>query len=161
MGRRKKPHDLKVFEGNPGKEKLKGKLDGLPTPVTREWEIPSWLGKHGRAFHAAHFNDVKHMGKISPLDSTRWFNLCARWDFIRLAEEEILRDGVTIPGRGGEVKKHPATAFLKQQQDLFRGECDTFGISPTVRAQLGLRSYKDEEDTLLADWRPRSDTMID
>jgi P27 family predicted phage terminase small subunit len=79
------------------------------------------------------------MGRISAADKPAWWNLCMRWQRIMEAEEAINKHGIVVAGRSGELKRNPAAATLKAEQEAFRRERAIFGLDPEARAQLGFK----------------------
>jgi hypothetical protein len=57
---------------------------------------------------------------------------------IKQCEAEIEKYGLVVSGRSGELKRNPASAILKSEQDIFKRECDCFGLGHESRARMGL-----------------------
>ena len=71
------------------------------------------------------------------------------YNSIRLAEEEIAKHGLLIPGaRGEELVKNPAVSILNQARQQFRLQCQTFGLDPHSRERLGLAVDQGEPDPM-------------
>jgi len=76
-------------------------------------------------------------GVLRASDVPAWEVLCLTYNSIRLAEEEIAKHGLLIPGaRGEELVKNPAVSILNQARQQFRLQCQTFGLDPHSRERL-------------------------
>jgi len=88
-------------------------------------------------------------GVLRASDVPAWEVLCLTYNSIRLAEEEIAKHGLLIPGaRGEELVKNPAVSILNQARQQFRLQCQTFGLDPHSRERLGLAVDQGEPDPM-------------
>lgn len=78
-------------------------------------------------------------GVLRASDVAAWQVLCLTYNTIRLAEDEIAKHGLLIPGaRGDEIVKNPAVSILNQARQQFRLQCQSFGLDPHSRDRLGV-----------------------
>lgn len=90
-------------------------------------------------------------GVLRASDVPAWEVLCLTYNSIRLAEEEIAKHGLLIPGaRGEELVRNPAVSILNQARQQFRLQCQTFGLDPHSRERLGLSAELGEPDPMEA-----------
>lgn len=148
MGRKSKTRRFHVLDGTARGE---GKLKSKPAPATGMWKSPPWLGEHGRKFHRDNWPLADQMGTLTEADRDSWFLMCQRWQRIMECEEQISKDGLTVKGRGNEIKRHPCAPILKAEIDVFRRERDIFGLPPESRSKYGLKVNKGSESGIWID----------
>lgn len=148
MARKKKDRKFHVLDGTARGE---GKLSSLPAPAAGMWKSPPWLGEHGREFHRRYWPIVDEMGTVTEADRASWFLMCQRWQRIMECEAEINKDGLSVKGRGDEIKRHPCAPILKAEIDVFRRERAVFGLDPESRGKMGLRLEKPSKMSDLID----------
>jgi P27 family predicted phage terminase small subunit len=139
MARKKKDLKFHVLDGTARGE---GKLKSLPAPASDRPRSPKWLGEYAMEFHRANWPVVDSMGTYTVADKDAWFVGCQRYHRIRECEAAIDADGLSVKGRGGEIKRHPCAPILKSELDLFRRFCESFGLEPSARAKMGLKLEK-------------------
>ncbi len=145
-GRRPKPTELKVIDGNPGKRRLpkQSAADGI------EPEPPVELDDLARAEWDYIVPLLKAAGVLSSLDRAALAVYCAafgRWRraelLIKAAAEQSPHQGGLLTKAGtGAIKPHPLVAIsAAAARDVVRLAAE-FGLSPVARSRLRLDPNK-------------------
>lgn len=144
-GHNRKAANLKILEG-----RTAGQVDRSPkTPPIFPHRPPRGTPKHARDFWKKYAPMLDRAGVLRASDVPAWEVLCLTYNSIRLAEEEIAKHGLLIPGaRGEELVKNPAVSILNQARQQFRLQCQTFGLDPHSRERLGLAVDQGEPDPM-------------
>ncbi|MCB8889942.1 phage terminase small subunit P27 family [Vreelandella malpeensis] len=140
-GRKPKPSHLKAVQGNAGKRAVNHdepqgeELDDVPLP-------PEWLSPIG----------IEMWERVAPwligskiLTGSDLHNLeafCAAYSRWRLAEQDIAKNGIVVPGLNSDVKNPACTeanAALKQMA-LYGS---ALGLDPSSRSRLAVPGAKD------------------
>ena len=85
-------------------------------------------------------------GVLRASDTAAWEVLCLTYNSIKLAEDEIAKHGLLVPGaRGQELVRNPAISILNQARQQFRLQCQGFGLDPHSRERLGVNLSEGED----------------
>jgi P27 family predicted phage terminase small subunit len=146
MGRKKKPINLVVLEGNPGKRKI----PETPQPPS---EMPT-PPKHIDVYGLEEWNRIAHglnvMGVLSQVDQSALAAYCMAYSRWRRAEEEIAvlaadpksKGALVIKTVSGNYIQNPLIGIAnKAAADMVRYAAE-FGMTPSARARLGVGSEK-------------------
>ena len=143
MPRDRKPADLKVLHGNPGKEKapvMPGKsATGKPSPP---------LDLRGEAFAewcriTSYLESVGHIEAVDYAALVVYVTAWSMFDMVRKAMEE---HGPLVVGRDGALVKNPAAQVMRDSSDTMLKYGAKFGFSPKDRMNLGIGKTDAEED---------------
>ncbi len=144
-GHNRKTAKLKILEGRPG-----GQVSETPkTPPTFPHRPPRGTPKYAAKLWKQYAPMLDRAGVLRASDVAAWEVLCLTYNSIKLAEDEIAKHGLLIPGaRGQELVKNPAVSILNQARQQFRLQCQSFGLDPHSRERLGLTVGQEEPDPL-------------
>lgn len=136
MGRRAKPTELKLIQGNPGKRAInlsepKGEvLQHIP-------ECPEWIPGEGQE---AWKKLAPWLAKNKILTGTDLHNLeafCAAYGRWREAEEIYAKDGPVVIGATGGPVKNPAATVINESLKQITSFGAALGLDPASRVRLG------------------------
>jgi P27 family predicted phage terminase small subunit len=65
---------------------------------------------------------------------------------VRLADQQVRRDGLLVPGRLDVAVRNPAAAVLNQQLTRLRQLGRNLGLSPASRTMIGAAGQPDAAD---------------
>lgn len=148
----KKPTQLKIIEGNPGKRPLP---TGEPVPKREIPKITVDLDAGAKKIYQKLAPRLVRLGLCTELDGHSLMSLCqtaARMQQIRAAIKslrgELLCYKHTIDVAGNEyteIKSNPLTVMERQYSALYRLQAAEFGLSPRGRAGLIVATGGDDE----------------
>ncbi len=127
-GRKPKPTKMKLVEGNPGKRPINR---NEPKPHKGKLSCPRWLDDEGRREWRRVIAELKRLGLVTVLDTTRLAQYCDHWSRYLQATNTLREDGLIKDGR-----KHPAATILKEAEQAMRSIASEFGMTPASRVNL-------------------------
>ena len=132
-GRRPKPTELKVLEGNPGKRKLNAKE---PKPEKKAPACPAWLMPEAKKEWRRLAKSLEAMGLLTENDRSAFAAYCqayARW---KEAEERITDRGLVIRTPSGYPQQVPYISIAQQYLRLMGQYAERFGLDPSSRSRI-------------------------
>ena len=142
VGRQRKPTELKVLEGNPGKRQLP-QNEVKPKPIIPE--CPIWLHDYAKTEWNIIAPKLDMLGLLTEVDCTALAAYCqsyARW---REAEEFMSKHNTIFKTQSGYLQQVPQVAIAQKYMALMSTYLGKFGLSPADRA--GLVSPKGKENS--------------
>lgn len=140
-GRKPKPSHLKAVQGNAGKRAINhDEPEGeelLEVPLPPEWLHPYGIQMWERVAPWLTSSKILTTSDLPNLEA-----YCAAYARWRLAEEDIAKNGIVVPGMNSDVKNPACTeanAALKQLA-MFGS---ALGLDPASRARLAVPGAKD------------------
>lgn len=137
-GRKPKPTEVKIREGNPGKRPI-------PQPVivggradVAQMTVPSGLQVEGKKLWNEVVPYLAEVGMLDIVDRTALELMCVQYDRITQARRKIKREGVMIRGSTHNTVQHPGLAIEREATRLFMSIAEQFGLTPVARSRLGL-----------------------
>lgn len=137
----KKPTNLKLLEGNPGKRHIKKqeKID------TNKLKCPVWLSDGAKKEWRFMLPILKKLNLISNLDKTVFAMYCQNYDRWRQAEEELNDEKLKVLGRSGFIV-NPLIKISAMYQTRMKISIEKLGLSPHDRANLDIAMGNNEDD---------------
>lgn len=150
-GRKPKPVELKILEGNPGKRPLN--LDA-PVPTQGIPACPSFLSAEAKKEWRRVSKELLAVGLLTVVDRAALAGYCqayARW---KQAEEAIREFGLTYEytNKNGStnVVARPEVAIARECLMLIKAFCAEFGLTPSSRSRLTVpKNERDEFEDFL------------
>ena len=149
-GRKPKPTNLKVLEGNPGQRPLN---DNEPKPDKKAPTCPAWLEPEAKKEWRRMSKQLEQLGLLTELDRAAFAAYCqayARW---KEAEEFITKHGSMIRTPNGYLQQVPQVSIAQTNQKLMLKYCAEFGLTPSSRSRIvtsdGKSDTEDEMEQLL------------
>ena len=143
MGRKRKPTQLVILEGNPGKKKIRNQISG---PPTGDMVPPSHLDLYAVEEWNRVADGLNVMGILSEIDQSALAAYCMAYSRWRKAEEELAK----LEQKGGAiaalVQKTVSGNWIQQPLigiankaagDMVRYASE-FGMTPSARARLAV-----------------------
>lgn len=123
----------------PKQKALSGKAPNVPKAEPLQVkECPEWMPATGRELWEELSVRLSESGVITVLDESALEALCLSYALMRQAAAEMLKEGFTVTGDKGTIKKHPAFSIYKSNADTYRRFAEQFGLSPLARQRLDL-----------------------
>ncbi len=137
-GRRPKPTNLKVLEGNPGKRPLP-EDEPQPDPPAN-LEPPEHLSDRAKDFWRQYAEPLAKLGLLTELDLASFELLCGCWAKAKRAEDELERQGNVLAyetAAGNKIiKNNPNLSAWNINVSLFNKLAQKFGLAAADRAGL-------------------------
>jgi len=131
-GRKPKPLEQKLREGNAGNRPLPEPIDlgrdaeleppDLPVPALDLWNeiVPQ----------------LRAAGILHRVDRAALVALCLQWDNAVLARETIEEQGIFARGSMGQTVEHPAVGVERAAHTMFLRFAEQYGLTPSARARI-------------------------
>ena len=132
-GRKPKPTELKILEGNPGKKPLN---DKEPKPEKRAPKCPSWLEPEAKKEWKRMSKVLESMGVLTQVDMTAFAGYCqayARW---KEAEEFLSKHGTIFKTPSGYIQQVPQVSIAQTYLKVMKDFCSEFGLTPAARSRI-------------------------
>ena len=144
MGRKAKPLEMKLLDGNPGKQRLP---KGIPSPPGDMPDIPVHLDEYGRQEWNRIADGLNVMGILRQVDQNVLGAYCASYSRWRHAEEELNKlkkesplGALVLKTISGNWIQQPLIGIAnKAAADMVRYAAE-FGLTPAARASLGIKN---------------------
>ena len=134
-GRKAKPAELKIAQGNPGKRKVETVVvGGREAP-----RMPTYLAPRAKT---AWKNLVADMSAANVLDRADWplVEIAANAiGLYRHAVDMVNKEGALADGQKGNPTTSPWYRIMSEQSKEIRQLLDHLGIGPSARSRLGLQ----------------------
>ena len=151
-GRKPKPTNIKILEGNPGKRPLN---EYEPKPLKKAPPCPKWLELEAKKEWRRLAKTLEAMGVLTDADMAAFAGYCqayARW---KEAEERITDRGLVIRTPSGYPQQVPYISIAQQYLKLMQQFAEQFGLTPAARSRIiagnGEGKAVDDLDALLGE----------
>ena len=151
-GRKPKPTNIKILEGNPGKRPLN---EYEPKPLKKAPPCPKWLEPEAKKEWRRLAKTLEAMGVLTDADMAAFAGYCqayARW---KEAEERITDRGLVIRTPSGYPQQVPYISIAQQYLKLMQQFAEQFGLTPAARSRIiagnGESKAVDDMDALLGE----------
>lgn len=150
MGRPRKPTNLRILQGNPGKIPIN---PNEPKPKIGAPPPPDFLA--GYALEEWHRITpiLESLGLLSELDTMALAAYCQCYERWRTAEDSIKTEGMTTTTEKGNVIQSPHVSIANKAMLNMHKFLVQFGMSPASRA--GVTATKREPDSPLAKFKKK------
>lgn len=132
-GRKPKPTELKVLEGNPGKRTLN---KNEPRPDKKAPRCPSWLEDEAKEEWKRMGKVLEQMGLLTDMDMAAFAGYCqafARW---KEAEEFLTQHGTIVRTPNGYLQQVPQVSIAQTNLKIMLKFCEQFGLTPSARSRI-------------------------
>jgi P27 family predicted phage terminase small subunit len=146
----RKPNEIKVLEGNPGKRRIP--VSPKPERVLG-LKCPSFIGKHGRQEWNRITPELAKLGMLTRIDQVALEMYCRTYQKWRDAEEFLIEkgtyfvlrepsqmiDGKEVEGNIRYMQQMPQVSIAQQCAEYCRKMIQEFGLSPAARSRLEIK----------------------
>jgi len=133
-GRKPKPGNLKIIEGNPGKRPLGEEPRPRPLTPTR----PEWLLPEAKREWTRIVLELERMGLLTAVDRAALAAYCQAWARAIEAEVAIARLGATYLADSGQWKTRPEAYIAMREWQAVRSFASEFGLTPASRMRMSV-----------------------
>lgn len=160
-GRKPKPAEVRLIEGNPGHRPVPQPVVIAGRPVPGELETPpAHLPADARDFWTATVPRLVSAGIVDRVDIPALEMLATQYARAVQARRVVAEEGHFTRGSMGQIIEHPALKIERNATKAFQSLSEQFGITPVARVRLGkaelerqsladaLGGLVDQDDTL-------------
>lgn len=132
-GRKPKPTNIKVLEGNPGKRPLNQQEPVFDAAYLR---VPyGRLPAEGQRLWRELAPQLTQAGVLTQADLPALEMACLHYAVVRQAVDLIREEGIITSTRDS-IKKHPAMSVLNENSAMFYRYLAAFGLTPSDRVKI-------------------------
>lgn len=159
-GRKPKPTNIKLLEGNPGKRPLPTR-EPKPPPIAPE--CPSWLHKNAKKEWKRIVPQLERMGLLTQVDMAALAGYCEAWAMYMEAMSYLHKNGqsyltvlrdesgnIVLNDKGEQVilksSPWPEASIAHKSLMQVRAFCSEFGLTPSSRARMSVPGADDKDD---------------
>jgi P27 family predicted phage terminase small subunit len=139
-GRKPKPTNLKILEGNPGKRPL-NKTEPKPRGSVVK---PDWLDGYASEFWDKYAPLCEKLGVLTAADVPTFTGMCEHWHSWRTVKDEIRKPDFSPVNKHGQVA--PACTLAKNSWNDFMKVAVEFGLTPSSRCRISLPGIPEEDE---------------
>ena len=143
MARPRKPSQLKVIQGNPGKRPLNKRE---PKPAANKPYMPRELSDGGRRVWRRLAGKLHAAGLLADIDADALAMYCelhARWTE---AERAIQANGLTVMTPNGYLVQSPYVSIANRALADMRALLREFGMTPASRSAISIERPQEESE---------------
>lgn len=154
-GRKPKPVELKILEGNPGNHPLN---EDRPKPAPIAPRCPSWLSRRAKAEWRRVAPELEKLGLLTQLDMAALASYCQAWSRVEQCTRIIDAEGLTYESRrvaddeeGGQtvtilIKARPEVMMERGYIATATKLCVEFGMTASSRGRMVVPGAGDDDD---------------
>jgi len=132
-GRKPKPTNLRLLQGNPGKRPLNKKE---PKPKPRTPPCPRHLMPRAKKEWRRVCKELQALGIITAIDRSVLAMYCQYWARWCDAEERVRHDGEVIRTTNGNRIQNPELGVANRAAELCHKFAAEFGMTPSSRTRV-------------------------
>lgn len=138
-GRKPKPVEQKIAEGNPGKRPLPQTMLVSGRPELAEIaEPPEHLSDDAKEFWRESVTRLVEVGIIDRVDVPVLEQMAEQYARVRAAQRVVKEVGMFAKGSTGQIREHPALRIEREATTLFLKLAEHYALTPIARTRLGL-----------------------
>jgi len=148
-GRKPKPTQLKVLEGNPGKRPV-NENEPAPDPMA-DLKPPSFLNKFGKQEWKRIVPELIKLDLLGAVDRTALAGYCNAFGTWEEAIRELRKPGqgmITYTEKGYPIQ-NPLLGVINKQSEIMKGYLVEFGMTPAARSRVTTPEGSGEDDEFL------------
>lgn len=145
-GRKPKPPELRLIEGNPGHRPIP---ENTPKPFPKAPTRPAWILPEAKREWSRIVPHLERLGLLTIVDRAALTGYCQSWARYRQAEDILNKKGFTlITGQGTEIQR-PEVAISRNMLQQIRAFAAEFGLTPSSRGRIQLPGTDEDDGGLL------------
>jgi P27 family predicted phage terminase small subunit len=140
-GTKRKPTNLKLLEGNPGKRHID--INEVK-PIPKVGSCPDWLSDSSKDIWNEYSEKLERLGLLSEIDIQDFQNFCIASGDVKDLTIFLINNNFTFIAPSGLITRRPEADLRNQAIKMVTTITSKFGMSPSDR--VGLVSGKAEEN---------------
>jgi P27 family predicted phage terminase small subunit len=150
-GRKPKPTQLKLLEGNPGKRPLP---QNEPKPAPIAPDCPEWLCDDAKAEWARICPQLERLGLLTQVDMAAMVGYCESWAQYKKCLEFLHKHGEVYPikNEDGSIKylqQVPQVSIANKALGNIRAAASQIGLSPSDRGRIQVPGADNDNDEVM------------
>jgi P27 family predicted phage terminase small subunit len=145
MGRPRKPTNLKVLEGNPGKRPLP---ENEPKPVPIAPPCPAHLDSRAKKEWKRITPELEHLGLLTRIDMAALAAYCQAYSRWIEAEKMIRKHGMLVKNQKGYPVVSPYMAIINKSLEQMKSYLTEFGLTPASRSRIDVKPPAEDIDPM-------------
>jgi P27 family predicted phage terminase small subunit len=150
-GRKPKPTQLKLLEGNPGKRPLP---QNEPKPAPIAPDCPEWLCDDAKAEWARICPQLERLGLLTQVDMAAMVGYCESWAQYKKSMEFLHKHGEVYPikNEDGSIKylqQVPQVSIANKALGNIRAAASQIGLSPSDRGRIEVPGADNDSDEVM------------
>jgi P27 family predicted phage terminase small subunit len=133
-GHNKEPANIHVLRGTVHPRQNKAH----PQPRPGRPTCPGWLLPEAKAEWRRVVPELLRLGVLAAIDRAALAAYCEAWARWCECEAVIGREGATVPGHRGVLRKHPLLPALHAYAAMVKAFGQEFGLTPASRGRLSV-----------------------
>ena len=151
-GRKPKPTNLHILNGNPSNLNLDERSTREPKPKPVAPTMPTWLKGEGKKMWERLVPELENLGLFTIVDGETFAAACQSWKVFVECQKFIEKNGLTYlytNKNGSEnIIERPEVKIGQKSLDQFRSFCTEFGLTPSSRTRIDIRSSESDYDPM-------------
>ena len=148
-GRKPKPTNLKIIEGNPGQRKLN---QSEPKPKNKAPDCPLWLDEVAREEWNRLAPEMERIGLLTMVDGWIFANACQEYSDILKYRKVMAEEGATYTHTNVKGEKNvvtrPEAILLYKAQQMLKAYCAELGLTPSARGRMQLPGEEETDNKM-------------
>jgi P27 family predicted phage terminase small subunit len=137
-GRKPKPIEQRIAEGNPGRRPLPQPVHVDKANLDEMLEPPEDLDPAAKEFWTFAVEKLTSIGVLDRVDQPALEMLATAYARVGHARDAITKYGHFTRGSSGQIKEHPAVKLERESVQTFLKLAEQFALTPVARTRLGL-----------------------
>jgi len=139
-GRKPKPTNMHILNGNPSKLDLEEKIRTEPKPLQIAPECPEELSCNAKKIWNRFYPELEILGLLTIIDEMAFAGLCQNYAIYLETEKFLEENGRVIKTRSGAIKARPEVAISNNALNFVKAFASEFGLTPSSRGRIFLPS---------------------
>ena len=141
-GRRPKPTNLRILQGNAGKRAMNAHE---PRPPAQAPEIPAHLNEEARAEWGRMSEILLRIGLLTSIDRAAFAAYCVAWSRWVEAEESLKKSGTVVKAPSGYPMISPYLVISNRAIEQMRAFMVEFGLTPASRSRISVNVHEEDD----------------
>lgn len=143
-GRPRKPTNLKVLEGNPGKRPLP---QNEPKPAPIAPKCPPWVNSEGKKAWKYLAPKLEHLGLLTEIDGEALACACNEYgEYVFMRREIKRKKKRTFTTESGYEAAIPEISIANKAFSNFKSMMTEFGLTPASRSRIDIKPGEEKDD---------------
>jgi P27 family predicted phage terminase small subunit len=142
-GRKPKPTELKILEGNPGRHPLNA---AEPRPQCGPPDCPSQLDGPAKTEWRRLAQELADLGILTRIDRAVLAAYCVAWSRWARAQRKLSKQGELLKSEGGAEYQNPWLSIANRAMEQCVKIASELGMTPTSRSRVPAAAPKSSHD---------------
>ena len=145
-GRKPKPTNMHVLNGNPSKLDLEEKIRYEPKPLLIAPECPKELNTKAKEIWNRFYPEMLRTGILAYIDEMAFAGLCQNYAIYLETEKFLEEHGRVMKTKRGAIKTRPEVYIANNALNFVKAFATEFGLTPSSRGRIYLPGEKPDDE---------------